>query len=300
MMKVLSAPCSRAFHLCISGWVRALIFVIVPNRRIWCNRNYNIMRPLSFRSDELRSLLLHSKIATLDELKQALGTSIDVTVFRKLKPLGYITSYSHRGRYYTLHEIALFDEKGLWSQATVWFSQLGTLLSTAESFVNRSPRGFFADELAGALHVDVQDALHQLTQQRRVTRQMVSGLYLYTAIDRAVQQGQLLTRRDVEAVPAVVNASVLEVSEEELKASILLFYSLLDEQQRRLYAGLESLKLGRGGDRSLADFLELDPHTVARGRQQLLAQDVEVDRARRTGGGRKRVEKKTPEIIDAI
>jgi hypothetical protein len=32
-------------------------------------------------------LLLRSKIATLDELKQALGTSVDVTVFRKLKPL---------------------------------------------------------------------------------------------------------------------------------------------------------------------------------------------------------------------
>jgi Rhodopirellula transposase DDE domain len=133
--------------------------------------------------------------------------------------------------------------------------------------------------------------LHQLAQQRRVTRQIVSDLYLYTAIDRDVQQGQLLTRRDVEAVPTVV--------EEELKASILLFYSLLDEQQRRLYAGLESLKLGHGGDRSLADFLELDPHTVARGRRQLLAQDVEVDRACKAGGGRRRVEK-TPEIIDAI
>jgi hypothetical protein len=72
---------------------------------------------------------------------------------------------------------------------------------------------------------------------------------------------------------------VLDVSQEELKASILLFYSLLNEQQRRLYAGLESLKLGRGGDRQLSDFLGLAPHTVARGRQQLLAQDVEVDRA---------------------
>ena len=89
------------------------------------------MRPLSYRSDELRSLLMRTKIATLDELKQALGTSIDVTVFRKLKPLDYLTSYSHRGRYYTLREIALFDEKGLWSQEMVWFSQLGTLLSTA-------------------------------------------------------------------------------------------------------------------------------------------------------------------------
>src|SRR5450755_1187934 len=292
MMKVLSAPCSRAFHLCISGWLRARVFVIVPNSRIRRNRNYNSMRPLSFRSDELRSLLLHSKIATLDELKQALGTSVDVTVFRKLKPLDYLTSYSYRGRYYTLHEIARFDDKGLWSQAGVWFSQTGTLLATAETFVNRSPCGYFADELARALHVEVQDALHQLTQQRRITRQLVSGLYLYTAIDRTVQQGQLLTRRNLEAVPTMLDASKLEVSEGELKAAILLFYSLLDERQRRLYAGLESLKLGRGGDRRLAGFLDLDPHTVARGRQQLLAQDVEVSRARRAGGGRKPVEKK--------
>jgi hypothetical protein len=252
------------------------------------------MRPLSFRSDELRSLLMRNKIATLDELKNALGTSVGVTVFRKLKPLDYLTSYSHRGRYYTLREVASFDDHGLWSQEPVWFSRFGTLLATAEAFVNRSPRGYYADELARALHVEMHDALHQLAQQRRITRQLVSGLYLYTAVDPTLQRGQLLSRRTVEALPTVVDASVLQVSEPELKAAILLFYSLLDEQQRRLYAGLESLKLGRGGDRQLADFLDLDSHTVARGRQQLLAQDVEVDRARRTGGGRKPVEKKRP------
>src|SRR6266536_3908538 len=252
------------------------------------------MRPLSFRSDELRSLLLRSKIATLDELKQSLGTAVDVTVFRKLKPLDYLTSYSHRGRYYTLREIARFDDRGLWSQADVWFSRSGTLLATAEAFVNRSPRGYFADELAPALHVEVQDALHQLAQQDRVSRQLVSGRYLYTAADPVIQRQQLLTRRTVEFLPMVADTSVLEVPAEEVKAAILLFYSLLDEQQRRLYAGLESLKLGRGGDRQLADFLDLDPHTVARGRYQLFSQDVEVDRARKAGAGRKPVEKKRP------
>jgi len=250
------------------------------------------MRPLSFRPDELRVLLRRNKIATLDELKQALGTSVDVTVFRKLKPLDYLTSYSHRGRYYTLREIARFDGNGLWSQAAAWFSRFGTLLATAEGFVHRSPRGYFADELAPVLHVAVHDALHQLTQQGRVSRQIVSGRYLYTAMDPTVQRRQLLTRRTVEFLPTVVDVSVLDVSPEEVKAAILLFYSLLDEQQRRLYAGLESLKLGRGGDRQLADFLDLDPHTVARGRQQLLAQDVEADRARKAGAGRKRVERK--------
>ena len=252
------------------------------------------MRPLAFRSDALRTLLLRHKIATLDELKQTLGTAVDVTVFRKLKPLDYLTSYSHRGRYYTLREITRFDDRGLWSYREAWFSRFGTLLATAEESVHRSPRGYFADELAPLLHVEVQDVLHQLTQQQRLARQIVSGRYLYTAAEPAIQRRQLMARRSVEILPTVVDASVLEVTPEEVKAAILLFYSLLDEQQRRLYAGLESLKLGRGGDRQLADFLDVDPHTVARGRQQLLTQDVEVDRARKAGAGRKPVEKKRP------
>jgi hypothetical protein len=80
----------------------------------------------------------------------------------------------------------------------------------------------------------------------------------------------------------------------ELKAGIILFYSLLDEKQRRLYAGLEALKLGRGGDRPIAALLGLDPHTVAKGRQELRSQEVERERVRQTGGGRKPLEKKRP------
>jgi hypothetical protein len=252
------------------------------------------MRPTSFRSEALRQRLLHNPIATLDELKQTLGTHVDVTVFRKLKPLDYLTSYSHRGRYYTLRQLVRFDADGLWSHASVWFSRHGTLLATAEAWVNQSPKGYFAEELARNLHVEVQDALHQLTAQRRIARQTVSGLYLYTSTHPTTRQRQLLTRRSVEAVPTVLDASRLEIAPDELKAAIVLFYSLLDEQQRRLYAGLESLKLGHGGDQLLAEFLRLDPHTVARGRQQLLDQDVGFGRVRKTGAGRKPMEKKRP------
>jgi hypothetical protein len=101
-----------------------------------------------------------------------------------------------------------------------------------------------------------------------------------------------MERRTAGSVPIRTDFSKLEVPPNELKAAIVLFYSLLDEQQRRLYAGLESLRLGRGGDTQLADFLGIDSHMVARGRQQLLDQDVEVGRMRRVGAGRKPVEKK--------
>jgi hypothetical protein len=59
-----------------------------------------------------------------------------------------------------------------------------------------------------------------------------------------------------------------------------------------LYAGLESLKFGHGGDQKLAELLHLDPHTVARGRKQLLSQQVAWERVRKPGGGRKPAEKK--------
>ena len=48
------------------------------------------------------------------------------------------------------------------------------------------------------------------------------------------------------------------------------------------------------GDTLLGDFLGLDVHTVARGRQQLLDQNVVSGRSRRNGGGRTPAEKKRP------
>ena len=82
---------------------------------------------------------------------------------------------------------------------------------------------------------------------------------------------------------------------DKVKAAIVLFLSLLDEQQRRIYAGLEALKVGRGGDRWIAELLELNPATVARGRRELLSGKVLVDRTRKSGGGRKAYEKKRRE-----
>jgi hypothetical protein len=80
--------------------------------------------------------------------------------------------------------------------------------------------------------------------------------------------------------------------EEAAKAALLLFFATLDERQRRLYAGMESLRLGHGGDRRIAELTGLDVHTVARGRQELLARDVELEGVRKPGGGRAAVEKK--------
>ena len=251
------------------------------------------MRPTVFSADVLRRFLRKSRIATLPQLKQLLGTEADITVFRKLKELSYRSSYSHRGAFYTLDEIAAFDERGLWSFHSVWFSRHGTLVATAEECVTQSEAGYFASELEDILHVPVKEPLLQLLAQGRIARHSVSGVYLYCAGDPRARQQQLRARQSwsEEAAAAPAGIPTGNVSD-ELRAAIVLFASLLDEQQRRLYAGLESLQLG--GDRRIAELLGLDPHTVAKGRRQLLSQDVEPGRVRAAGGGRKPVEKKRP------
>ena len=62
-------------------------------------------------------------------------------------------------------------------------------------------------------------------------RELDSGLFLYTSTDPTTRQRQRLTRRSNQSVPTVVDATRLEVSPDEMKAAIILFYSLLDEQQ---------------------------------------------------------------------
>ncbi len=251
------------------------------------------MRTESFQAEKLAKLLRKRKVATIAELKSALGTTVDVTVTRKLKELGYRTSYSHGGSYYTLDEIVEFDELGLWTCRDVHFSIHGTLVSTLESFVEDSEAGYFASQLESMLEVSVKETLLHLVNKHRISREKVSDLFLYCCRNRAMKKQQVLARKTLETQPSLAGGVALgRIVPDELKAAIILFFTLLDEKHRRFYAGLESLKFGHGGDRKIAELLGIDVGTVARGRQQLLAQDVEVEWVRKSGGGRKAVEKK--------
>ena len=253
------------------------------------------MKTAKIDSIAIRTLLKRQKTATLDELKVALGTPAPATVFRKLGELGYRTSYSHGGRYYTLDEIIRFNTEGLWSHDCVWFSHYGTLLGTLEGFINRAEAGCYSGELKERLHVEVNTSLLKLFNQGRVAREKVLGLYLYCSADPVVHQRQVANRQArsaSEGTRAIVMGQ--DWVSDEIKAAIILFVSLLDEKQRRLFAGLESLQFGHGGDSWIADLLGLDPHTVGKGRRQILERDILLEGVRAEGAGRPGVKKTLP------
>ena len=197
-------------------------------------------------------------------------------------PLGYRSSYSHGGTYYTLDSIAQYDELGLWSYRDIHFSRHGTLLNTAEALVTQSPAGY------------------QCPNWKRwftLRPRMPCGSWCKPGGSSAGSGRAVICIVPWIARGGRSNGPHGRPSKrpgDDLQAAKALFYSLLDEQQRRLYAGLESLQCGHGGQQRTAQRFGLDVDTVARGERELLSGQVLRERVRQPGGGRPAVEKKRP------
>ena len=74
-----------------------------------------------------------------------------------------------------------------------------------------------------------------------------------------------------------------------------LLLARLDEDHRRWFVALESMKVGHGGDRLLSLMTGLDVATIRRGRRELgdLLEGFANERIRRPGAGRPALKKKT-------
>ena len=127
--------------------------------------------------------------------------------------------------------------------------------------------------------------MHKLFTEKRIHREKIGNRWLYCSGDMYHRQKQLDNHIDEKGDPKT------DFFPDELKAAIVLFFSLLDEKTRRLYAGLESLKWGHGGDHRISSLLGIDEKTVARGRRELLEDYMDHSRIRKPGGGRKTLKK---------
>ena len=250
------------------------------------------MRKEESGDEVVRKHLQVNNIATLDEVRRLLATDARMTAFRTLQRLGYRSSYSHRGGYYTLRELPEFDQFGLWLFQGARFSKHGNLLQTTAALVEQAEAGYTASELETLLQVEVKHSMLELKRRGLIARCKISGVYVYISIDRGRRRQQRLMREKRKAAAEVGIGIDTELLPEEAKAAIVLFFSLLNEKQRRLYAGLEAAKLGHGGDLRIAGLFGLDPHTVAKGRRELFEGIVDRDSVRQGELGRKRVEKK--------
>lgn len=248
------------------------------------------MRPEEYDSLRLVELLEKERIVTLDRIGEAMGRPSRITVFRKLAQIGARASYSHCGRYQTLDRIAEYDENGLWSLRGVRFSRQGTLLQTIVYLVEHSKEGYFASELQALLQVRVHNTLAHLYAGKQLWREQQANQYLYVSATEGAKQ--LKNRyKAIQQAPEQESGGIEETAD-EIGESMRLLLSVLNEKQRRLYLGLESMRLGHGGDVKISRITGVNVKTIALGRRQLQEGNITDERIREAGGGRPPIKKK--------
>jgi transposase len=75
----------------------------------------------------------------------------------------------------------------------------------------------------------------------------------------------------------------------DVKEYETIFFKKLSEHDKRLFAGLEAMKLGYNGVAEIANKFGINKHTVRRGKKELLTGiDLPQGKVRKKGGGRKK------------
>jgi len=241
------------------------------------------------KEDQLVNSFHHYFVLTMENLKVILQTTSRMTVFRKLKHLPYKTSYSHCGKYYTLDSIANYDNNGTWAYNQIYFSKYGTLKNTVLHSIEKSSSGFTSYELEEFLRVPVHNTVLDLWKNRKIRREQIAKNYIYLSVKEGDTQFDL-RKQDITIKNDMFTK---DVSDEYLA----LFMSLLNEKQKRLFAGYESIKIGYRGDKIISQKTGLNIKTVSRGRKELLSKDIDVEKIRKIGAGRPSLKKrKNPEI----
>ena len=128
---------------------------------------------------KLRTFFKKNRMARMDELFPLLETTSRMTVFRRLKELNYLSSFTHAGRYYTLESACYFDAHGLWFCDGVGFSQFSNLKETIRHLVDQSMAGKKHNELENQLQVRVHNPLLELVRLNKITRQPFDKTFLY-------------------------------------------------------------------------------------------------------------------------
>ena len=199
----------------------------------------------------IRARFKREKVADLDKLCKVWGVS-PRTVFRMLKQVGYISSYSHAGRYYTLVDIPSFDAFGIWHHNDIGFSSHGNLRSTLIDLINVSDAGRTHQELEAILSLRVHDSLRVLVHERRIARHENDAMYVYVSAKVSVAKTQIAKRHELDA-PVSLQTRPLT-----LDASVVIDVLLAVIQSPRAdAAGISAALISRGVEVNTAQVDEI-------------------------------------------
>lgn len=160
--------------------------------------------------ERLSTLFNKESCWKIDPLAEKLSYSVP-SVRRFLAEVGYLSSFTHNGVWYTLRSIPRFAEDGLWFHEDIGFSRAGSLTNTLVELATRSSAGMTAEQLGTKLRCRCHSVLVQLCRQGRLQRQKIGSSHVYLAVDPriAVVQRQSFESLSQAQLPAEIAVLIL-------------------------------------------------------------------------------------------
>ena len=185
----------------------------------------------------IRKLLQSKTVMSLKQIRHEIPDRPRSSLFRDLKRVELLTSYSHAGQYHALKSMVKFNPNGLWFYEQTSFSKYGTLKNTLVKIISNSPAGMTHKELKTLLRIQVQNPLTHLIKTNLLKRRLLSEqVFVYLSNDEFQAQEQLQKRLDlnekafsvtlpsdtiiIDILLEIIRGNERIINEEELSSSL--------------------------------------------------------------------------------
>ena len=163
-------------------------------------------------NEQLTAFFAKQPCWMIEPLSAELKYSIP-SVRRFLMAVGYYSSFTHNGKWYTLCSIPSFNREGLWFHHEIGFSRAGSLTKTLITLTANSPAGVTAEPLGEKLHCRCHAVLVQLHRKKKLQRQKAGRSFIYLAAEpRTVarqRQAISLQSAQIQQLPAEIAVLIL-------------------------------------------------------------------------------------------
>ena len=146
---------------------------------------------------QLKQIIQSKTAVTIDELSPHVP-HCEKTIRRDIKELNGITSYTHRGKYITLHNIPTFDRNGIWFYRDIGFTKYSNSLELIVNLINNSETGYTKTDLESLLKIQISKQIQILLKRNRLHRIKLGAKYYYLSEELARNKNRTMQILDID------------------------------------------------------------------------------------------------------
>ena len=201
------------------------------------------MNKANIKNSQLLQLFKQEKCQTMEDICQLLNHSGRSTQ-RLLNKIGYYSSFTHNGKWYTLQSIPEFDENGLWFYRDIGFSKRRNLTATILYLIENSVKGLTAGELIKILSKSCPPVLNRIYKANKINRVKTSHGFAYISLDSAIRDRQLGNLDQADVIPSLSDADTIIILVEFIRNPNQTVKELVLrlKQKRGSFCGVDTIK----------------------------------------------------------